>query len=184
MRSIEEAFLARVVQKEVDSRASGIYNMTEAERRKHFFARGYLLQVKKYYGIRSIYYPGCTGETILESAFDKDEIFYLDKVIKRNDNTGTSVVGDMLAPPFPENTFDAAYVQDLHLHEEGREHSPQERLDAILSMVKDDGIIIYGKRGACPIWTKELPFLRKQDSVLTEVRLPFAHEEFAIFQRI
>jgi len=174
MRSPEEEYLAHMVQEEVDLRAAGIYQPTEAERRQSFLAHGYLSQVRKYYGIRSIYYPQCTGETVLETAFSADEIFYLDNIIRRNDNTRNSVVGDILKPPFAENTFDAAYVQDIHIHE-----SP-EKLDAILALVKQDGILIYGKRDACPSWKQELPVLNNSDN-LSYIQYPYEDARFSTY---
>jgi len=174
MRSPEEEYLTRVVQEEVDLRATGRYQPTEAERRRELFARGYLSLVRKHYGISSIYYPGCTGETILETAFPKDEIFYLDKTIRRNDNTRNSVVGDMLTPPFPENTFDAAYIQDIHIHENPK------KLDAVLSVVKNNGIIIYGKRDACPSWKQELPVLNNSDN-LSYIQYPYEDARFSTY---
>lgn len=179
--SIEvERALAEIVQEDVNTRKNKPSNYAE---RQAFARSGFFLDsVKKFYGLGSIYYPACSGESILESAFFPHEIFYLDMAIRRNERTGTAVVGDMISPPFKSGTFDSAYIQDLHLHEKGRPNSPEERLNSILDLVKPEGVVIYGKRDACPIWVRELPFLQSQEA-LSEVHFPFGHERFTVFRK-
>lgn len=175
-----ERALAEIVQEDVD--AGRNKPSTYAERQAFARSGFFLGSVKKFYGLDSIYYPACSGESVLESAFFPREIFYLDIAIRRNEATGTAVVGDMMKPPFAPGTFDSAYIQDLHLHEKGREYSPEERLDAVLKMVKPEGVVLYGKREACPIWVRELPFLQSQ-STISEVHFPFGHERFTVFRK-
>lgn len=175
-----ERALAEIVQKDVDVRR----NKPSTYPERQAFARAglFLGSVKKFYGLDSIYYPACSGESVLESAFSPREILYLDIAIRRNEGTGNAVVGDMTRPPFSPGTFDSAYIQDLHLHEKGRPNTPEERLNSILDMVKPEGVVIYGKREACPIWVRELPFLQSQKA-LSEVHFPFGHERFTVFRK-
>lgn len=172
-----EAYLVRQAQLLVDTRSTR--QVTPEQKRKFTLAGIFLNRIKSMYNIQSIYYPGCSYENILESAFKPEEICYLDKNVRRTDAIH-AVIGDYLQPPFPFETFDALFLNDIHLHEYKGKLRPKQALQQVLHSVKKEGLVIVGKRYACPEWKKELQFYTNQ-SELSPVSVLMQHPDFALF---
>ncbi len=172
-----EAYLTRQAQHIVNTR--NMLPLTPEQKRKFTVTGIFLERVKNIYDINSIYYPGCSSENILESAFTPDQIYYLDKNIRRTD-APHAIIGDYLHPPFPFETFDALFLNDIHLHEFKSNLRPKQALQQVLSSIKKDGLVIVGKRRACPEWPRELKFYTNQ-SELSPVSVPMQHPDFELF---
>ncbi len=180
-----EEFLRIKAQHNVDTGSNkGPSNFAEASEKAE--ATNFLSNLKSDLRIGNIYYPGCSDDSILEPVFT-GHITYLDDRIVRRDAGKLGFLSNFMSPPkeIVDNSFDAAFIKDLHLHlkEDGQTASPSEKLEAILRKVKTNGTIIYGIRRACPEWEGELGFLSAQTN-LRNLQLPYSNPNFKVFFKI
>ncbi len=135
--------------------------------------------------INRIYCPCSSKDAILETVFPrKGEITYLDKRVRRHDVGDFGFVGDYTNPPkeIKDGHFDAVFIKDLHLHEQGPNGTlPDKKLKALLETLREGGIVIYGIRRQCDKWGDELKFLQSRPQ-LSNVELPYSSPNFHIFR--
>lgn len=177
-------FLNHQHQKEVDSGRNKIpKSLSEAVEKAE--ANSYLSNVRSDLRINRIYYPGCGSDATLEPVFT-GKIAYLDHAIKRVDAGKMGFVGDFITPPaeITDLSFDAAFIKDLHLHllENPNDAPSQQRLQAILSKVKNNGFVLYGVRKACDKWEGEVGFLESSGTV-SPVTLGYSNPNFRIYRK-
>jgi SAM-dependent methyltransferase len=152
--------LAEEAQRNIDTGRNRRVNTAEDLRRKVEDDK-FLIAIREKFGIKTIYYPGCSDDKALEPAFHQSSIFYLDRAVDRSRTTMKGFVGDFTDPP-PEikNTrFDAVFIKDLDLQDQ---KNGEAILLTILQALKEGGILIYGIRKKCPKWQEELKFMEKQ----------------------
>jgi SAM-dependent methyltransferase len=176
-----EEFLRDAAQRSVDT-GRNRFPSTRKEAVERATATKFLSDLRSNLAIKNIYYPGCSADTTPEPAFT-GLLTYLDRNILRRDAGRFGLLGDFINPPqsVRDNSFDAVYISDLHLHlpDEGN-HSSEERLAAILQKVKPGGVLIYGIRRICSKWQGELEFLQANEE-LTKFPLPYSSPNFAVF---
>jgi hypothetical protein len=180
--SAEEKYLVDAAQRRVDTgRNKAPLSLNEAREKAE--ANSFLSDLKSDLRIGTIYYPCCSKDTTLEPVFT-GRITYLDRAVERHDAGRLGIVGDFTNPPpeIEDQSFDAAFIRDLHLHlsEPGQSLTPQESLAQILKKVRTGGYVIYGIRRACPKWEGELAFFEGQET-LKPVILDYSSENFRVF---
>lgn len=132
----------------------------------------FLKEVRNYIDINNIYYPGCDWDRSLEKAFKPDEIFYLDT---KPPNYKNAVLADMGNAPFPDHTFDAAFMQDVH--------ASQAQYDDIVRVIKPYGILIFSTDDC--YWVSGIrPRHIKKDPRFEKAELPFVNHYYSVYQRV
>ena len=116
---------------------------------------GLLQNLRAGFEIRNILYPGCRYDAnSLSEAFSPNEVFYMDSDAKvfrdiygRFDHAKNMFVEDVADSHFPDQYFDAVFLQDLHDEEKPR------NLRGALRMLKVGGLLIHSNKdcGAEPV---------------------------------
>lgn len=152
-------------------------NVIEENIRAKVSPAAYFRWLKDIFPIERIYYPGFGDDYILESAFKESEIFYLDNDQKTRLRRNL-VIADLNEgySPFKDGSFDAIFVQDIHLEEWD--------VEEFVRILKPHGIIIFSTDD-CGIIKKDE--VREPELQATphfeELNLPFSYRYYSTFQK-
>lgn len=98
----------------------------------------FLSQLRDFYNIQSLYYPGSGVDRSLLRIWNPNQVLHFDlKHPSTNPfftETGRFELGDLNKPPFDPESFDGAYIRDLHLK--------RRNIPPITEVVKRGGIIV------------------------------------------
>lgn len=131
----------------------------------------FLNMARQQFNIGSIYYPGSSFDDILEDAFPTRSITYLD--LRHKYEGGRDYIrGNFERSPFRDESFDAAFYQDIHAN--------QEQMAEIIRTVKKGGVIIHS-RDICEILEGKKILLGMPS--VSESTPSFASTDLSVFVR-